>query len=363
MRCTAARTVRSRRRRARAAAAAFLVFGVAGCGSGGDGSVAAPSTARPAASATPGRTPDQGVDARGGLGAGAKRPATPTASGKPRSTPTASTAPRAACAAAPNTPGGADPWGGCWPGSGNTGVPAGTSLTKYTGSCDIRRDDVVIDGKIVDCGGMLVYGANLVIRRSKLVGIVKTNSDRASLRIEDSEVDGRDDQSEAIGMNNVTVLRSNVYGDQHSVHCGANCTVIDSWLHDQYDGKAAGWHQNAFITNGGSGHLLRHNSLHCRGGCTADVALIPDDDISDVTVDRNLLVASPDAAYCAYGGGHSGNKPGSTSSIVYSDNVFQRGAKGGCATYGPVTYFDTGAPGNRWIGNVWASGGSVAPEN
>jgi hypothetical protein len=222
---------------------------------------------------------------------------------------------------------------------------------------------VVIDAKLVDCGGMLVYGANLVIRRSTVIGFVKTNSARASVRIEDSEVDGRDDQSEAIGMSNVTVLRSNVHGNQHGVHCEINCTVIDSWLHDQYDGKAAGWHQNAFITNGGSDQLLRHNTVQCRGGCTADVGLIPDDDISRVTVDRNLFEASPDSAYCAYGGGNSGNKPGTASAIVYTDNVFQRGPTGKCATYGPVTYFDAGAAGNRWSGNLWGDGAFVAPEN
>jgi len=218
----------------------------------------------------------------------------------------------------------------------------------------------VVEAKIVRCG-MLVYAANVVIRRSRVLGIVKTNSPGASVRIEDSDIDGGDDQSEAVGTDNVTLLRSEVVGDQHSVHCGDNCTVVDSWLHDQHDGKAAGWHQNAFITNGGSDHLLRHNALQCRGGCTADIGLIPDDDIARVTVDRNLLLASPDSAYCAYGGGSSGNKPGSASSIVYTDNVFQRGASGTCATYGPVTYFDSGAAGNVWRGNAWDRGGEVAP--
>src|SRR5580693_2614543 len=39
----------------------------------------------------------------------------------------------ASCAGAPNTPGGPDPWGGCWPGSSNTGPQTGTVLTRYTG--------------------------------------------------------------------------------------------------------------------------------------------------------------------------------------------------------------------------------------
>jgi hypothetical protein len=271
--------------------------------------------------------------------------------------------PAAGCSGAADTPGGADPWGGCWPGRGNTGVPAGTRLTVYTGPCDIRSNNVVIDAKIVTCGGMLVYGSNLTIRRSQVVGFVKTNSPSASLLIEDSEVAGENDQSEALGTHAVTVLRSDVYGDQHSVHCDDRCTVVDSWLHDQHDGKAAGWHQNAFITNGGSDHLLRHNTLFCRGGCTADIALIPDDDITRVTIDRNLLVASPDSAYCLYGGGSSGNKPGSPDHIVVTNNVFQPGANGKCAAFGPVTYFESGAAGDKWSGNAWADGKPVAAEN
>lgn len=48
-------------------------------------------------------------------------------------------------------PSGADPWGGCFPGPNNTGVPAGTQLTAYTGSCVITTPNTVIDKKIVDC--------------------------------------------------------------------------------------------------------------------------------------------------------------------------------------------------------------------
>jgi hypothetical protein len=349
--------------RRRAAAAGLLLVVLTGCGSAPPASTAAPTrtTAAPTTSAAPTSTARAHPSAN--LGGAERTSASPTPSrGGPAAT-TPPPAPSTRCGAPPSSPGGPDPWGGCWPGPGNTGVPAGTALTRYTGKCDLRTDNAVIEAKIVDCGGMLVYATNVVIKRSKLIGIIKTNSPGASIRIEDSEIDGGDDQSEAVGLDNVTLLRSEVIGDQHSVHCGSNCTVIDSWLHAQHDGKAADWHQNAFITNGGGDHLLRHNTMQCRGGCTADVGLIPDGDIQRVTVDRNLLMASPDAAYCAYGGGNSGNKPGTASSIVYTDNVFQRGAANKCATYGPVTYFDTSAPGNVWSGNVWDKGGPVPAAN
>jgi hypothetical protein len=251
---------------------------------------------------------------------------------------------------------------GSWPGPGNTGVPAGITLTRYTGPCDIRTANTVIDSKTIDCDGMLVYASGVVIRNSRVLGSVRTNSPTASLRIEDSEVDGGSDQSEAVGLDNVTVLRSNIYGNQHTVHCNDNCHVEDSWLHDQFDGAARGWHQNGFLSNGGSNITLRHNTIHCRGGCTADIALIPDGDISDVLIESNLLVASPDSAYCLYAGGHSGNKPGWASNIVIRDNVVQRGPNNRCATYGPVTYFRAGS-GNQWLNNRWDDGTVLPPAN
>ena len=55
--------------------------------------------------------------------------------------------------------------------------------------------------------------------------------------------------------------------------------------------------------------------------------------------------------------------PGAASGIAYTGNVFQRGPTGKCATYGPVTYFDTTAAGNRWSGNLWGDGAAVAAEN
>jgi hypothetical protein len=42
--------------------------------------------------------------------------------------------------------------------------------------------------------------------------------------------------------------------------------------------------------------------------------------------------------------------------IVYRDNVFQRGANRKCAAYGPVTNFDSSAPGNVWSNNRYDDG-------
>ena len=117
----------------------------------------------------------------------------------------------------PNTPGGADPWGGCWPGPGNTGVPTGIKLTDYTGPCTISANNIVIDAKLVNCA-LDIEAPGVTIRDSKIIGQVHNNNSGALL-IEDTEINGGNDQSETVGGGDITIVGSNLYGDQHEFHC------------------------------------------------------------------------------------------------------------------------------------------------
>jgi hypothetical protein len=294
----------------------------------------------------------------------------PSASAKPTQAPTATTtAPGAAsgspaaatntsCGGTPNTPGGADPWGGCWPGPSNTGVPAGISLTAYNGPCTISVANTMIDAKLINCA-LEIAAPGVTIQDSKINGTVYNNSSGV-LVIKDTEIDGGNDNSETVGGNDITILGSNLHGDQHEVYCGDNCVVENSWLHDNFNGESLGWHQNGFLSNGGSNYIVRHNSVYCVGGCTSDIGFIPDDNISNATVDKNLLVATAYASYCLYPSSDHPSKPGVISGMVVTDNVFQRGANGKCAFYGAVYGWDIpsktpGADGNGnvWSGNMW----------
>ena len=274
------------------------------------------------------------------------------------STPTASTT----CSGAANTPGGPDPWGGCWPGPGNTGVPAGISLAAYNGPCTISVPNTVIDAKLVNCA-LDIEAPGVTIQDSKINGQVHNNSS-GSLLIEDTEINGGNDQSESVGGDNITILGSNLYGDQHEFHCGSNCTLENSWLHDNYNFGSSG-HQNGFLSNGGSNFLVQHNSVYCVGGCTGDITFIPDGDISKATVNKNLLMTTQYAAFCLYPSSDHPSKPGVVTGMVVTDNVFQRGANGTCAYYGPVYGWDvSNTPGvdgygNVWSGNTWNNGQSL----
>jgi hypothetical protein len=270
------------------------------------------------------------------------------------------------CSGARNTPGGPDPWGGCWPGPGNTGVPAGTALSAYSGPCTIRNSHVVISAKAISCP-LVVLEPDVTIEDSSITGTVHTDG-AGSVLIEHTTINGGSDHSESVGGANLTVLSDNIYGDQHEVHCYSNCTVENSWLHDNYNGAALGWHENGFFNDGGSGFTIVHNSVYCVGGCTGDITLIPDANVSYATISQNLLVATPYASYCLYPASDPPAKPGIMSHIVVTYNVFQRGANGKCAIYGPVYGWDrpnntpgTDGYGNVWLGNIWNTGQPLQP--
>lgn len=276
----------------------------------------------------------------------------------------------------PNVPDGPDPWGGCWPGPSNTGVPQGTILTNYAGPCTVTGANVTIDSKTVNCSELVIgMTTNLVIKNSVVNGIVYADEgNTGSLTIQDSEVNAGTTSFGAVSYDNITVIRSEIQGGQHNVQCTKNCRVVDSWLHDSIVFGES--HNNAFISNGGSDYSVEHTSLHCNrqpigtAGCSADLSLFGDfAPIERATVSRSLFVAnSTGASYCLYGGtGDSKPYDAQANTIKMIDNVFQRGSNNKCGESGPVTGFlkpDGSYPtGNVWSGNVWSNGGAVLPSS
>ena len=230
----------------------------------------------------------------------------------------------------------------------------------------------MIDGKDVraTCGELVAYHPfALTVRNSRVPRIEVTGSGQ-SLDIRDSEVVAGAWSDGALWGSNITATRVEVTGGQHSVHCEDGCTIVDSWLHGQHNPADGSYHTNAFLTNGGSGIVLRHNTLHCDsilnstdGGCTADVSLFGDfGPVADVLVERNLLKANASSiSYCAYGGYSPGKRYPVATGIRFIGNVFERGTNRRCGVYGPVTSFQSSAAGNEWTGNTWDSGEPLTP--
>jgi hypothetical protein len=257
------------------------------------------------------------------------------------------------------------PTPGAWPGPDNTGVPAAVNLTPYTGPTTIQTAGLVIDGKLVT-SDLVIQAPNVVIRNSRINAHIDVDGANRSLTLEDSEVHAGGWRGPAVGFGDLTIRRTEITGGQHAVLCDDNCAVADSWLHNQ--GVFPGSHNNAYISNGGTGHTLRHNTLDCTprddgqgGGCTADGSFFGDfATIRDVVVDNNLFVATPSGGYCGSFGWNPGKPFGDNpTNVDVTNNVFQRGPNGKCGVHAAATSFKASDPASTWINNKWDDGAVV----
>ena len=272
-------------------------------------------------------------------------------------------------------PGGPDPWGGCFPNAANTGIPAGTALTNYTGPCTITTN-TVIDSKNITCS-LYINGGDVTIRNSKITaGNIWVYG--GTLMFTDNEVDlGNNTDDEGLKGNNFTVLRSNMYGGKRQVWCNNTCTIQDSYLHDQLFDPQGLTHESAVRVEQNT--TLRHNTLWCNAtpvppdaGCSANQTGYADfAPIHSNTLERNLYMATT-GGYCSYGGATNANyssNPINATNIHSIDNVFQRGTDPNdrnypltdkrrytCGYYGVITGYNSSKAGFQFTGNRWDDG-------
>ena len=289
-------------------------------------------------------------------------PVTPTPTTPPVTpTPTPTTPP----VTPPTTP----PAAG-FPSAANTGVPSGTALTDYTGPCRITTAGTVIDAKRVNCGTLTIAANGVQITRSVINGgVYNDDSGSGSFAISDSQIDVGNKAGTGIGDVNFTATRVHITGGNRSVNCYRDCTLAASYVHGQFRDSTGVFHESGVRM--GSGSVIRGNTIACDApdvapdaGCSA--ALTGYGDFAVVQnniIDGNLFVAGS-GGYCTYGGSTPG-KPYSngTRDIRFTNNVWQRGSNGKCGSYGPITSFDTNAPGNVWSNNKWDDGTAVAAAN
>lgn len=256
-----------------------------------------------------------------------------------------------------------------FPGPSDTGVPEGTPLSPYVGPCTIIEKETVIDSSDVQCDKLEVRAKGVRITKSKL-RVIDVAVD-ASLVLEDSLIDSGSWIGPTVGYHNITMRRADVRGGQHSVVCDLNCLIEDSWLHGQSLPEGEARHNNAYLSNGGSNVVLRHNTLACEpkrnaadGGCSGDASIFGDFSSNrNYTFDANLFVANATGvAWCLFAGHDPGKPFGSDpTGIVVTNNVFERGTNGKCGAYGAATSFLSTGAGNVWTGNRWDDGSPVMP--
>ncbi len=242
-----------------------------------------------------------------------------------------------------------------WPGPDNTGVPAGTELTPYTGKYVITEPGTVIDGKILnDC--VEIKAKNVTIKRSKIHcknegGMIIRVFDElvpdASVLIEDSEITG-DGEGLGIGFGHYTLRRVNMHDLNEGPRVSDGAVIEDSWIHglvftDEKD------HQDVLQTTGGTGMIVRHNTLESfdpsrndpfNAGFQLGSETVK---LKDLLVEGNLFT----------GGNYTVNlrKDTKAENVVFRGNVFVQNSRYGAAA-------NEDLPGVTWEAtNIYLDGG------
>jgi chitodextrinase len=242
-----------------------------------------------------------------------------------RSAKTAVTGSTLACAATPASTG--------YPDASNTGVPAGTTLTAYTGPSNITTPNTVIDGKTLGCvqvsaPGVVIRNSTISCSSSSYAVFVDDRlfTDAATpLLIQDSEITCNDRQSgAAVGEADFTVRRVEITHCENGFDLNQNILVEDSFIHDLYtdsvnhmDGAQEGcghWQPGYTGPSCAAGYApgtlnitFRHNTIYAVSasgefGTSAYISNRTPNQDHNVLIENNLMAGGAYTLYCQQDG-------------------------------------------------------------
>ncbi len=272
-----------------------------------------------------------------------------------------------ACTGAANTPGGPDPWGGCWPGPNNTGYPHGlpgdtrtpVTLTVHTGDIDITQAGYVLQNMEVDGCIHVRTGANNVIIKNVLVKTVGCywviRNDASGLQVSDTEIDGLNDVTHDGIAGDYTATRVDIHGTADGAKA-SNDTIQDSYIHDLIHSDTS--HNDGIQTLGTTGLTIRHNTIFNQGDGTSIILSTGSaTDMRNIFIDKNLFAGG---GYTVYGGYSAGrDNLAVVSNINITNNRFSTVYHPNSGGYGPLTSDD---PPVVHTGNLWADGPSAGQD-
>ena len=253
-----------------------------------------------------------------------------------------------------------------YPDESNTGVPAGTVLSAYTGPSTISTAGTVIDGKTLGC--IRVEAPGVVIRNSRIscagIAVAAYDGDFEGTRLllEDVEIDCKNAPGSAgIGDALVTVRRAEITACENGLDINEEVTVEDSYIHGLYNGGDAhmdgiqlayGHIVNGQVEKGALNVVIRHNTIYGMdpGGEFGTSAIItnPSGD-RNILIEDNLLAGGAATVYC--------NRPGSGTNFRLTNNRFSTRFSSKVGFYFPAE--DCGA--EIVSGNVYHETGKPVP--
>jgi hypothetical protein len=175
------------------------------------------------------------------------------------------------------------------PVASNTGVPAGVTLTAYTGPSDITVNGTVIDGKdihtriFIDANNVTIKNSRITDPQGNSSGTVlgvgeswntTSRQDTTGTVLSHLQVigSGRGGCDIVVGGINYTADALDVSGCEDGMHSAANTIITNTYIHD--NSSAAGGHVDCFQLYTGStgGHGITLDHINCEGTITNSAA-------------------------------------------------------------------------------------------
>ena len=218
-----------------------------------------------------------------------------------------------------------------WPNATNTGVPAGTNLTAYTGPTVISAANTVVDSKNIT-QAIEVTATGVTFRKCKFTAnnIWQLNGDTAkNLTIEDCEfssaVGSTNTIKSILGQGNFT--RLNMFGTCIAITLkGGQSNIKNCYIHD-LKGPSGTHFDGIFIAGDQTDCLVKDNliSIPQQGGTSAIFIATrwQGADIVNTTVDHNRLLGKP--SYAMYA---EQTSVATISGTKWLNNEVERGAYG-----------------------------------
>jgi hypothetical protein len=220
-----------------------------------------------------------------------------------------------------------------YPNASTTGIPAGTTLTPYSGTLTVSTAGTIVNAMNVT-GDIWVKANNVTVKNSRTDGIILYDN-HSGLVVQDTEIDcqgsqgskgfqaGADGGGGGDPASGFTATRLNVHSCEDAFFVGGNFTVSESYIHDPST-TGSDPHNDGFQIFGGSGVNIVHNNIRWRD--TSDIQFCNNTgcgQMSNTLIKDNLL-------YLASGGAYNLYCPKvATSNFQIVHNAFDEAGRGG----------------------------------
>ena len=239
----------------------------------------------------------------------------------------------------------------------SVGVPAGTNLSAYRGSCQITRPNTVIDSKTINCSPLDIQTTGVVIQSSKINGAITVGAQddadpegNGAIRVTvlDSEIDSSvSPDLRPIAWSHFIVKRSYLHGGYSGGECHNACKIKRSYV------TGSGSHASGLriLRNG----KLKHNTIWCEpqpayeaGGCSGNLVMYEEFGTPhNNVVKHNYFPAGLFWYSLKFNGEDDGR-------IRIIDNVFGKPREAVADDW-------ESKPSNVWTGNRFTGGGIARP--